>query len=456
MAAQTKRGGVSAGARSLIRALLVGALLAAAIVFGVILLRGGDAQTRTLRATFDRTGNLLQGNPVRVAGVPVGLVKDLRIDPQSGGVTVTFEVPNDQPVYENAEARIRSVNLVGERYVDVVPGTPDAGPLPTADGTMIPVRGTVPISLDDFAGQLAPFVAGPFDRFLDEANTALDGRSQQLKGTIRSSVKFSGDLATIFPKYIGSFTSFLDEADAITQLTTRKDASIRSMLTYWNIQQQSFADVSPRFRSLFVDASGVFCRFRAPGPPGDPADRACAGVTPESNTITTTITQTNRLLKNIDSDFEDIRQFTVRGGRGLGALNDEYPKLVNSYAPLQSALTTLNTTKAGTKPNGQPDNNLITFQGRTLSGLPAFVRWFGELWAGIVTVGRDANGAVGYQFVKNIECLTGVNQQDQADPINCGVRGDNELASPAYAKPGYPDQANNGDTVNNDGGPAAP
>lgn len=398
---------------NLARLLAVGVLIAG-VAAGIYVLTQSrnESGTRIVRARFDRTGNLLEGNPVRVGGVQVGTIKTIKLDPEGNGVIVSAEVPDDQTVYANAEARIRSVNLVGERYLDVLPGGQPEAELP-GKVVDLPLRGVVPISLDDFAGQLSTFVAEDFDRFLDEANAGLNGRSEGLKGTISSAIDFSGTLADTFPQYTPAFKRWLDESDDLMQFNVEHDAILREQLQSWATQQKSFAETAPRFRALFRNAADVFTRFVA-----------------EEDTIASSLDETQRFLQYLDEDFEDFRAFIVEGGRGVEALNEEWPNLVSTYAPIKGTLSALNVTPRG--------NNVISFQTRTMGGLPAFVRWFGELWAGIITVGRDADGQVAYQFLKNIECYTGLNQQKPGRPISCGVRGDGEVNPNQDVEPGYP------------------
>ncbi|MCP1673883.1 phospholipid/cholesterol/gamma-HCH transport system substrate-binding protein [Natronocella acetinitrilica] len=72
---------------------------------------------------FDNIGGLRVRAPVTMAGVRIGRVSDIRLDPSSyeAVVTVTIERRFDQ-IPEDSDARIYTSGLLGEQYVAINPG----------------------------------------------------------------------------------------------------------------------------------------------------------------------------------------------------------------------------------------------------------------------------------------------------------------------------------------------
>lgn len=72
---------------------------------------------------FDNIGGLRVRAPVTMAGVRVGRVSDIRLDPDSfeALVTVTIEERFDR-IPEDSDARIYTSGLLGEQYVAINPG----------------------------------------------------------------------------------------------------------------------------------------------------------------------------------------------------------------------------------------------------------------------------------------------------------------------------------------------
>jgi phospholipid/cholesterol/gamma-HCH transport system substrate-binding protein len=119
------------------------ALGGAVIVVLLIVLGGGSSYTVT--AEFENASQLVTGNNVNVAGVPVGSIKEISLS-DSGQALVKLEISDDSytPLPEGTHATIRSQSLSGiaNRYVDLdLPAQGDGktissgGDIPQADTT---------------------------------------------------------------------------------------------------------------------------------------------------------------------------------------------------------------------------------------------------------------------------------------------------------------------------------
>jgi phospholipid/cholesterol/gamma-HCH transport system substrate-binding protein len=94
----------------------------------------------------DATG-VSPGQDVRIAGVRVGEVKDVRVataDHSAGPATaeIEFQVLKSSVLTEGTEVTVRYRNLVGERYLALSQGT--GAPTALADGATIPLSRTHP------------------------------------------------------------------------------------------------------------------------------------------------------------------------------------------------------------------------------------------------------------------------------------------------------------------------
>ncbi|MFH1811091.1 MAG: MlaD family protein [Pseudomonadota bacterium] len=72
---------------------------------------------------FDSALGLQSDNMVTVAGVRVGLVEQISVDGRRARVRVA--VAPDLELHHDATAAVRARTLLGEKYVDLMPGTPD-------------------------------------------------------------------------------------------------------------------------------------------------------------------------------------------------------------------------------------------------------------------------------------------------------------------------------------------
>lgn len=122
------RAGASLG-RS--RGPLVGVVLFAAFAVLLTLLvagtlsRGSLGSTHGYSAVFADASGLQNGDDVRIAGVRVGKVTDIKLDGKNA--LVNFDLEDDSTIYANTTAAIDYLNLMGQRYVALrLPGTPGA------------------------------------------------------------------------------------------------------------------------------------------------------------------------------------------------------------------------------------------------------------------------------------------------------------------------------------------
>lgn len=102
------------------------AVVALAAVGGLLVLGDGDGEdSRTITAYFEDASPLVAGNTVKSAGVIVGEITDIAVEDGVAAVTMELD-PSVLPINEDATATIRAKSLLGERYVDLDPGSADA------------------------------------------------------------------------------------------------------------------------------------------------------------------------------------------------------------------------------------------------------------------------------------------------------------------------------------------
>src|SRR5215212_7437840 len=106
---------------------------------------------REVKATFDDVAGLDDESAVRIAGVRKGHVTDIKVLPD-GRAQVTMKVDDDVPLHANAKAKVANLGLLGEKYIELDPGTPAAPVLPAGN---IALQGTQPASFDDVTDQIS-------------------------------------------------------------------------------------------------------------------------------------------------------------------------------------------------------------------------------------------------------------------------------------------------------------
>ncbi|MFC3501623.1 MCE family protein [Micromonospora krabiensis] len=168
---------------------------------------GGD----TYRARFTDVTGLLPGDDVRVAGVRVGKVKDIRVVDDTVA-EVAFTVTDDLPLATSVRAKIRYRNLVGQRYLALTEGPGDGRPL-RPDG-LIPLAQTTPaLDLTTLFNGFRPLF------------TALSPQDVN---------KLAYEIIQVFQGEGGTVTSLLERTASLTNTLADRDAVIGRVVTNLN------------------------------------------------------------------------------------------------------------------------------------------------------------------------------------------------------------------------------
>ncbi len=145
-----------------------------------------------VRAIFDDAAFAVQGEEVRIAGATVGSIRSLDVTPEhKAAVTLQITDPRFAPFHADASCSIRPQSLIGEKYVDCVPGTPAAAALPRVDSGsgrgsyLLPVTRThSPVDSDLVNSIYREPTRERFALIINELGTGLAARGSDLNDVI--------------------------------------------------------------------------------------------------------------------------------------------------------------------------------------------------------------------------------------------------------------------------------
>jgi phospholipid/cholesterol/gamma-HCH transport system substrate-binding protein len=190
------------------------------VVFGQ--LRFG--QGRTYHAVFSSVSGLKDGQFVRIAGVEVGKVENIRVQ-DDATVAVEFSTDDSVVLTEGSKAVIRYDDLIGGRYLALEDGAGAAHVLPP--GGTIPLARTSPaLDLDSLIGGFRPLF-----RALDP---------DQVNA-------LSGQLIAAFQGQGPTIGSVLAQTAALTNTLADRDELIGQVVTNLNVVLGSVGDQSDKF-----------------------------------------------------------------------------------------------------------------------------------------------------------------------------------------------------------------
>lgn len=96
-----------------------------------------------------------EDSKVELAGIRVGRVRSIDVHPETLQARLTIGLRRDLPIYADGRIWVRTSGLLGDRYLEVVPGTPAAGRL-EAGGHLGEAR--VPPNLEKMMDDFGPVV----------------------------------------------------------------------------------------------------------------------------------------------------------------------------------------------------------------------------------------------------------------------------------------------------------
>jgi virulence factor Mce-like protein len=156
-----------------------------------------NPQGYRIRVSFQSAGQLATQADVRIAGVTVGKVIDKSLDPNGNRTFATLQIQNKYaPIRSDARAILREKTILGETYVEMSPGSPNAKPVP--DGGLLR-RGEVQpaVQLDEVFNALDPATRKAFQVWQQQLALSVKGNDQNLNNVLGNLPQFAADATDI-------------------------------------------------------------------------------------------------------------------------------------------------------------------------------------------------------------------------------------------------------------------
>jgi phospholipid/cholesterol/gamma-HCH transport system substrate-binding protein len=153
--------------------------------------------TNGYSAVFADASRIKSGDSVRVAGIRVGTVHSVSLRPDKT-VVVTFDTDRSVVLTTGTKAAVRYLNLVGDRYLELVDGPGSTRLLPA--GSQIPPDRTEPaLDLDLLLGGLKPVIQGLNPQDVNALTSSLiqvfQGQDATMESLLSKTSSFSNALA---------------------------------------------------------------------------------------------------------------------------------------------------------------------------------------------------------------------------------------------------------------------
>lgn len=206
------------------------------IVLGVLIWQIEDlnpfgVEGQRLDAVFKSVAGLDDKASVRIAGVRVGRVDGVGLEGSQARITLALDKP--LPLTQGTTARIASLGLLGEKYIELIPGPPNAPPLPpnaVLIGSTPPGFDEAMAKLNDIGSSIQQItgslggsdLGGNVNKLLDdirltsaELRALIAENRANVGSTIRNFDQFSATLARELPRLADQMNRALDQISAV-------------------------------------------------------------------------------------------------------------------------------------------------------------------------------------------------------------------------------------------------
>ncbi|MGV0791890.1 MCE family protein [Mycolicibacterium sp. XJ1819] len=192
--------------------------------------------TKGYSAVFADVSRLEAGQSVRVAGMRVGTVNGVKLQ-RDKSVVVTFDAEPGVRLTTETRAAVRYLNLVGDRYLELIDG-PDGAPL--GPGAQIPVQHTQSaLDLDLLLGGLKPVIRGLNAQDVNALSASLISIFQGQGGTLQSLLSNTSGFTTALAEHNQTIQALID--------------NLRTLLATLTAEGDKFSGTIERLETLVTE-----------------------------------------------------------------------------------------------------------------------------------------------------------------------------------------------------------
>ena len=239
-------------------------ILAGILIWQIQGLRFGRAAGHRVSVEFPDISGLNEKSTVRISGVPVGKVDKIHLGKNGKGAIVDLQIDNpDVDLRLGASASVANLGLLGEKYVELVPGPVGGGTLP--EGSTI--RGEVPVTFDQIT-KLARDIEVDIKDISRNLNQSLGGpQGEERLRTIVENVRIiSDDLRLMIAANRGNVDAtvgnFREFSAMMTKLVERIDRLVETNQENVTGSMANIRDISQKLETTADNLNEITGRIK--------------------------------------------------------------------------------------------------------------------------------------------------------------------------------------------------
>lgn len=197
-----------------------------------------------VKVSFSDVGALREGDDVRISDVRAGFVSAVELD--KGTPVVTLQLNDGRKVYQDASAVIAARSGLGQKYVELNPGSPSKGEL-GADQVISVKRTMSPTELDDVLGALDPTTRAAGTSTLRQVGGGAAGHGDDVNAGLAKAKDILPDLAKL------SNALSADNGADLEQMLQTADVVSRSLQAQGDQIRETTKQTSKTLKAIAAD-----------------------------------------------------------------------------------------------------------------------------------------------------------------------------------------------------------
>jgi phospholipid/cholesterol/gamma-HCH transport system substrate-binding protein len=260
-----------------------------------------------VKARFTDATGVLNGDPVKIAGVEIGKVVSLEVT--GGEALLEMEIQGDVEIPDNAIADIKFLNLLGQRVINILePEDPSSEIL--AEGDEIPLANTRPaLDLSVVFNNLRPLIQSTNPEEINTVARAIlavfKGREDDLAGILGN----VGELSSTLADRDQRLARLVEDLDSVTKILNAQKSDIRTSLSEFTLFMESLADMTPLIERTIDDLNEASGKF------GGLIERNRVNLEAELTDLATLLGIVNDNLGPLDRIAKNLKEVLLATGR---------------------------------------------------------------------------------------------------------------------------------------------
>jgi virulence factor Mce-like protein len=244
--------------RTTAKGLAVLALLGAFVYLGVSSYNGVPFEHyQSLTVVVPDVGNLIEHDPVRIAGVRVGQVRS-ETTTSTGQAKINLQIDPGTRIPAGTQVMVRANGLLGARYVQLIPGT--SRTLLASGATIVGAPDALSFGVPDALNTFDPATRRTLGQMIDGLGVGLLGHGEQLNSGIRQVAPAASNFTELVQSILarpGSAARLIPSLDSTMAALSASRTQITEMLAPASQALAPFVTQRAALRQTLSDAPGA-------------------------------------------------------------------------------------------------------------------------------------------------------------------------------------------------------